>query len=225
MKRFLIAVAIFLGALIAAAALLWSSRKTVACYFLTKGLHVPVSMGSLDISTGQANIAKFWIGNPPLSRTKTAFSSETIDINSTFKQLIGNPLTIDRIALNQVFIGVEMYNAKTKDNNWNHIASQDQGSAAKGRDYLIKTLVLDNLTVRVTQPNGSSKTYPTIKHMEFHNISSDTGFPIDEIEKAIFNMVIKDLIRQLNLDQLLEQFNVPAAPLKLLPNLFGSDAP
>ena len=222
MKKILVVAAIFIAALLAATVLVWSSRKTVACYYLTKGLHVPVSMNTLDIASGQASITKFWIGNPPLSRTKTAFSSEIIDINTTFKKIVANPLVVDRIALNQVFVGVEIYNGKTKDNNWNHIASQDKNSSSKGRDYLIKTLVLDNLTVRVTQPDGSSKTYPTIKHMEFHNISSETGFPIDEIEKAIFNLVIKDLIRQLNLDQLLEQFNIPTTPAKLLPGLFGS---
>ena len=65
----------------------------------------------------------------------------------------------------------------------------------------------------MTKADGSFKRYPTIPRMEFHNISSETGFPISEIEKAIFDLVMKDLFRKLQLDQLLRTID----PLKNLP--------
>ena len=55
------------------------------------------------------------------------------------------------------------------------------------------------------QPNGQVKRYPTIPSMEFHNISDETGFPVSEIEKAIFNQVLKNLYQQLDLQNTLKQ--------------------
>jgi hypothetical protein len=61
--------------------------------------------------------------------------------------------------------------------------------------------------VELTQANGKVKRYPTIKQMEFYNISSATGFPVEEIEKAIFEMMMKDIFKKLQLDQLFKTIN------------------
>ena len=89
-------------------------------------------------------------------------------------------------------------------------------------DYLIKKLILTHLTVELVQANGKVQRFPTIQRMEFHNISSETGFPIDEIEKAIFKMMMQELMQKFNLDDLLNPFKaVPEnSPLKYLPQLF-----
>ena len=57
--------------------------------------------------------------------------------------------------------------------------------------------------------------------MEFHNISSESGFPIAEIEKAIFKLVMQDIFKQFDLLQKLPLQNVPGGgALKSIPNLF-----
>ena len=110
-----------------------------------------------------------------------------------------------------IFIEIEFYNASGEDNNWARILSRNDKEEKISRDYMIHTLILKNLTVEVTQSNGKVKRYPTIQEMEFHNISSATGFPIDEIEKAIFDLMIKEVFKKLLLDQLLKTIN-PIAP-------------
>jgi hypothetical protein len=221
MKKVLLVVAIAFAAIVAVALLAWINRSSLAARMISKTLHVPVKIQALEFSPGQALIANLWIGNPPRSKTKTSFSTERIDFAGSWRQLRADPLTIDQIVLSQIFVGIEIYDSNSKDNNWARMLKQDKPGATSDRDYLIRRLVLNNLTVRVTQPNGTVKTYPTIPRMEFRNISSATGFPIEEIEKAIFKMVLKDLFQQLNLDQLLDSFNIPSAPIKLLPSLFG----
>ena len=129
-------------------------------------------------------------------------------------------MTIDEIVVRDIFVGVEFYDSKQKESNWNYILATDEKKEKKGeKDYLIRKLVLYNLTVQVTQSNGQVKRYPTIPKMEFYNISSETGFPIDQIEKAIFNLVLKDLFKKLNLDQILKD-QLQKVPSKYLPQLF-----
>lgn len=200
MRKLLWFLLVLILGLCVAAAVVWMNRTDIAAHFLSKGLHVPVTIQSLEIGNNQSTIEKLWVGNPSQSKTNTSFSAETIQINATMKELRGNPLVIEEIDLKNVFIGVEKYGTTTDDNNWAHILQSDKAPKKQGRDYLIKTLILENLTVAVTDADGKTKQYPTIPRMEFHNISSETGFPVSEIEKAIFKMVMKELIQKYSID-------------------------
>lgn len=214
MKKFLLGAALLILILLGAIVYLWGARTTVVAHFLSRQLNVPVTIRQLEIGARRAEIDRLWIGNPSGSRTSTSFSSELMTIDSTLNQILGNPLIIDEIDIADIFVGIEFYDASGKDNNWSRILDVDHIKKNQGsKDYLIRRLVLTNLTVQVTKADGSVKRYPTIPRMEFHNISSETGFPISEIEKAIFDLVMKDLFRKLQLDQLLRTID----PLKNLP--------
>jgi hypothetical protein len=218
-KILLILALIILGAIIASF-VAWANRANIAANFLSRNLHVPVTIRSLEISRTETDITRLWIGNPPRSKTSTAFSAETIAIISTYKEIMGDPLIIEEIDISNVYVGLEYY--RGKETNWDYILGDGSKGkkGGKGRDYLIRTLILENLTVEVTQPDGKIKRYPTIARMEFHNISSDSGFPIEEIEKAIFNLMMQDLFKKLPLDQIFKQ--IPGgSPLQYLPGLFN----
>lgn len=211
--------AILILGITAAAAYVWIARADLAARFLSKGMNVPVTIQSLDLSTNEATINNLWIGNPPKSKTDTAFSSRTIQIEASLKELRGDPLTIKLIELKNIAVGIEKYSKDSSDNNWAHILSDGHPSKKQDRNYLIETLILKNLTVSVTDADGKTKQYPTIARMEFHNISNETGFPVSEIEKAIFKLVMKELFKQYAVD-LLKSFdpnqviNAPNNPLK-----------
>ncbi len=222
MKKVLALIAFCLVLAVAAAVVGWSMKTQIAAHFIGKQLHVPAEVGSFDLSSTRASLRELWIGNPPGSRTKTSFTARDVTIDSTWGQLRGDPLVIDEIDLDTIFVGVEFYNRDGKDNNWSRMLSKEaKESKGSQRGYLIKTLVLSNLTVQVTQADGSTKRYPTIAHMEFHNISSETGLPLDQIEKAIFQLVLKELFQKLDLNQVLDTINAikGGAPIRL-PKLF-----
>lgn len=214
MKKFLLGAALLILVLLAASLYLWGAKTSVVAHFLSRQLNVPVTIHQLDMSSRRASIDRLWLGNPPGSRTSTSFSSQTMTIDSTLDQILGNPLIIDEIDIADIFVGIEFYDASGTDNNWSRILDVEHIKKKKdSKDYLIRRLILTNLTVQVTKADGSVKRYPTIPRMEFHNISSETGFPISEIEKAIFDLVMKDLFRKLQLDELLRTID----PLKNLP--------
>jgi len=223
MRKILFCLALFICAILIASLIAWVNRAHIAAHYLAKQLHVPVTIRSLEITRTEADIARLWIGNPPRSQTSTSFSAETVAILSNVDQIMGDPLIIEEIDIANIFIGLEYYGGK--ETNWTHILDDrsHRKKRKKERNYLIRTLILENLTVEVTKADGSIKRYPTIPRMEFHNISDETGFPIEEIEKAIFNLMMKDLFKKLNIEDLLKQlpFSPGGSPLKYLPDLFN----
>lgn len=197
----------------------WTFRASLAAHFISNHLKVPATIQSLDLSKTKADLANLWIGTPPRSKTSTSFSAENIEVDAEMLHVLQNPLIIERIEISNIFVGLEYY--KNGSTNWTYMLGGDSPNTgkSKGRDYLIKTLVLKNLTVEVMQANGQKKQYPTIARMEFHNISSETGIPIKEIEKAIFKLMIKDIMDKFDL---LNPLNIPGnTPLKYLPGLFN----
>ena len=52
--------------------------------------------------------------------------------------------------------------------------------------------------------------FPTIEKLEFYNISDETGFPIEEVEKAIAHAILKSVFQKFNLLHLIQ------APVKII---------
>lgn len=218
MRKPLLFIACFILGVLALGWLAWENKSRLAAHFISNHLHAPVTIQSLDIEQTQIDIANLWIGTPRHFRTSTSFSAETIEVDTNVKQILDDPLIIDKIDISNIFVGLEYL--RNGETNWSYMLKTTSPSSKKGRDYLIRTLVLENLTVEVTQANGQKKRYPTIPRMEFYNISSETGFPVAEIEKAIFNLMMKNILDKFNL---LKQLPIPSnSPLKVIPNLFGS---
>jgi hypothetical protein len=172
----------------------------VAAQLLSSQLGVPVKIHTLEIYSQGADLLQIWVGNPSQSRSQTAFSAASIHVQTSVSQIFADPLIIDEIIISDIFIGVEYYNKKKSKSNWATILGE-KSSKKPSRDYLIRTLRFNRLTVEVMQANGTKKSY-TLPQMEFHNISSETGFPVGEIEKAIFQQVLQGLIQQLDLNQI-----------------------
>jgi len=203
MKKFFLISLGALALLVVFCLFAWANKTNFTASYFARELGVPVRMQTLHIHTGGADVSRFWVGNPPRAKTSTAFSSDTIQIATTFSQLVGETLVIDDIALADIYVGIEYYSSNKKKSNWDEIFSnRPEKSDQNGRDYLIKTLTLDRMKIEVVDAKGGVKTY-TLPHMEFHNISRETGFPIGEIEKAIFNQIIQQLIQKFTLDQLM----------------------
>jgi len=212
MRKCILIIACLLLVLCAASWLAWASKANILAQFLSRHMHVPVTIQTFDLAKTSAEIDQFLMGNPPRSKTASSFSAQTTAIKADMTQILANPLIIDQIEISNIFVGVEYY--KDGSTNWDYIL-KTKAPKKQGRDYLIRTLVLENLTVEVTSADGKTKRYPTLKRMEFHNISSASGFPIAEIEKAIFKLVMQDIFKQFDLLQKLP-IN---SPIKYLPNL------
>jgi hypothetical protein len=201
MKKVLIFLFLFLTVVVVALLILWNQRSALVSRFLSSQLNVPVSIQQIDIAKNHADIIKLHIGNPPKSQTKTAFQSDLISISASLKGLRGDPLIIEEIHIQNILLGLESYNVSGTETNWTEILRPKirKEKPAK-RGWLVKKLTLNNLTVEQTKMDGKTTRYPTLQKLEFENISDETGFPIEEIEKAIFNTVLRSVFQNLGID-------------------------
>jgi hypothetical protein len=198
----------------------WNMRAPLTARIIHSHLGVPVSIETLDLTRQKATIKNLTIGNPPHFHSPISFTAGLIDIASTIQQIRSNPLIIDEIIMDDLLVNIEKQNSN--QTNWNEILSQKTESSKIQRHYLIKSLILRNLNVQITEENGKVKQYPTIDYMAFQNISDETGFPVNEIEKAIFNKMMQNLYQKLDLEKMLQPL-IPGGqylPKGLLPNLF-----
>lgn len=205
-------------------ALLWTNRARVLTYLLSKHFHFPVYVEQLEIKKNAIIINTFILQNPPGSEMRQALYIERIEINTTLKDLWRKPLSINNIELGNISLWIEFYNSAGTDNNWKRIIVEDKDPPDPKdlqETYLIKRLALNHLQVYLKKRHGVLVKFPVIPHLEFHNISNQTGFPLDEIEKALMHVVLKSIFNTFGLGNLLKTLN----PFELVPKLFPFSFP
>ena len=217
MKKLFILLPSFILLLIIIVIIGWFNIPNILAYILSNKFNVTVTIGNVNISKNNLLIKELSIKNPKGSKTNTAFYSKEIDIRTTLKNLKSEELTIKSLNFNNNIIGIEFYNKTGKDNNWNRILKSKNSKNKIKRKYLIKKLILNNLTVILTKENSQKQTFPTIEKLEFYNISDETGFPIEEIEKAIAQTIIKSIFEKYNLLNLLKELSPTNLIKKITP--------
>jgi hypothetical protein len=169
---------------------LWFMKTPIMSSYLSKKLKVDISMGGVSISSTGMGIDKFSMNNPKGYQQEKAFTSEKIQADFSFSQLFGTPATIDRITLDNVFLGVVCRSPNCSSNNWTEIVAGIKQAEGKitHKEYLIKKIVMRNLHVQIlglSPALGGNKSV-TIPLIEFDNVSSKTGFPTEQLIAAIF---------------------------------------
>ena len=220
MKKFFIPFISLIVIIIIIGFILWFNIPNIIARKISKELSVPVSIENVILSKHNMIIEELDVGTPKGSKTKSSFSSRIIDVETSLKHLRGETLTINSLTFENNIISVEFYNATGTSNNWTTIMSTPTKSKKQTqRKYLIKKLTLTNINVVLTKANGQKQTFPTIDKLEFNNITDETGFPIDEIEKAIANAILKSVFQKFNILHLLD--NIPPVNVikKIIPLL------
>ena len=190
-------------------------RAKVISFLLKRDFKIPVSIQKIERKNNKLVATKVQIENLKKKNSPGAFYSAEASLVTTLKNLFGNTLTIDSLHFKDVDIYIEYYNKSGSENNWSDIINVETGTSKKQRPYLIKTLIFENLYVTVYSNDGSAKKYPIIQKLVIDNVTSESGFPVDQIEKAIFNAVLKSIFKQLNLENLLRTIN----PKKSIPKI------
>lgn len=181
--------------LILAAIYLWVIKPQIFSSYLSKKLGVQVSMLAVKLRPSYLVITNFKIANPRGSWHPTAFSAKTVEADYQFKNVKGNPVIIDQITMNDVYLEVELYNADRSVNNWSKIADKISRDKQRDKQFIIKALYINNLDAEVYGLTGQAKELlgenPSrhVDHLEFYNISSEEGFPTEELIQQIFGDV------------------------------------
>ncbi len=190
MRQIFTIIASTVSALLIFFGVIWVFKANILAHYLSRSLHnAPVSIDSIGYKEDVFTVNRLSISTIAEPQ-KTAFFTKTLSVYANWKQLFKRPIVIDAIQAKDVYIHITLY--KDGSSNWSKILGKKESQSKNGAAYLIKQLSLKNLQVTVAS-SGKVKTYPIIDEITLYNISNETGFPIHEVEKAIFRLVLKKL--------------------------------
>lgn len=131
------------------------------------------------------------------SRSDVLFRARGIALDVSIRELTRTPLVIESIEISDISLYIESY--RNGSTNWDRLLSSP-AKAETGKPYLIQELVLKNLYVEMRRPDGRLQRFPVIESLVLYNISNETGFPIHEVEKAIFRLVLRKIFEDFGIN-------------------------
>lgn len=194
MKRAILTSIFFIILLLGGSYLIYLNISTIASNILTRKLDVTTTIKKIDLKPKQITLEDFEIKNPKGSSLHKAMSSQEIQIKTSFSQLIADPIIIDEIALNNVYVSLIISSDQKSACNWNILLKNMNRDKPKWysiqRTSLIKHLILKNITIEVQLYGKQPQTLSPIDKLEFYNIDVEKGIPTKEISNIIVSKMI-----------------------------------
>lgn len=202
---------------------LWLIKTPFVSAYFSRKMGVHVSLENASIGPHKTNLSWLKIANPKGFGNKAAFKAEETLITYRTNKLLTNPVEIDLIELDNVYVNVQLPSSDPGYNNWTALG-QDMPPSRKGRAVVIHKLVLNRLTIElegkfVDQYGIGGPRY--FDKMEFDEINSDQGFPTRELAGKIFETGGVGQYMQIFLKSVKDQLPKTLNPLKV----FGTEKP
>jgi hypothetical protein len=184
---------------------IWNYKTSLIQQIISKHLNnVPVYLEEFKITNNSLVFEDFFIGNYSNAKTGVSFGSKKIALKTNFYKIADNPFIIDSLTLKDTLIGIEYYNKDGSKNNWDTILKSFDYKELTKKKYLIKKIILKNLTVQVTDYKGKITKYPLIDTLVFYNLSDSDKYPINKIDKVILNTILRAVYARIGLGNLLD---------------------
>ncbi|NGX59171.1 MAG: hypothetical protein KR126chlam3_00318 [Chlamydiae bacterium] len=208
--RSLIIVLIIIAAIVVLFFLGWSRVPDMIANNLSKKLGVAVSIDSMNLRTARIDVNKLTIGNPRGYSLPKAFSAKEIKLHAPVTAYFSNDIVVEEIDVNDIYLGLEFDSTSSADGNWTRILKhyQDEADldAADGKKVTIKKLVCNNIRTELlfrTQ-SGNIKKLPNIDQIVLTNITTEGGFPVDQLMSSILGQMLKEVFIQQNLNNMIK---------------------
>jgi uncharacterized protein involved in outer membrane biogenesis len=211
----------------------WSRVPDMLADHLTEKMGVSVHIDDVRVSMNDIKIEKLDIGNTPGSILPKAFSAQEITIKAPLLKYTDTDIVIEEVHIDNIYLGLEFDSISGTEGNWTRIMqnlqqSMTTESESTKRTVLIKKIILTNISTDLVYHKGSKgvKHLPMIARMELDNISTEGGFPVDQIANSVLGQMLKEIFVRENLKNMLnnmikEPFKTPGKAVKTFKGLFG----
>lgn len=222
---------VFLVLLIVLFFVFWSKVPDMVASNLSKKLHVQVSIGDMGLTPRSITVNQFQMGNPAgYNSLPKAFSSNSMKISAPLTEYFKKQIVIEEVHIDDIYLGLEFDSISGTNGNWTVIMSsfasakeQEKQKKAGQKSVLIKKLVFTNISTYLvfTKEKIGIKRLPKIDRMEFYNVSSEGGFPMDQLLNSVLGQMLRSVFEKENLKNMLkEMLENPQDTLKLFKDLF-----
>lgn len=198
----------------------WIFRVEVATKVLSNALNMRVEMSDLNIEWNKVTFQNLKIQD---TQNETSFSAASFSIDFLFSELFGNPLTIEKIKIqngelrikmlpldmdNLKELGSKVTDLKSLSTAWStfrnpfkdkKVATQEK----KGRAYLIKNLTATQFQVQIEDSwwNGKNLQFPLL---ELRDLNSGDSMGLRAMTQIFFQAVMTKVVEQKK-----EGFSIP----------------
>ncbi len=229
----------------------WSRAPDIISKNLTEKLGVKVEIEDMTLGMSDITLENFEINNIPKGLLNKAFTSQTISIVAPLRMYLNEKIIIEKIQLDNVYLGLEFTSSTSTQGNWTQIMSNLQNSTGSvksngkkskkpiqsptkppaspsNKSVLIKELIINDISVDLVylSSNSKIKKLPKIKQIIIKNISSEEGFPLDQLTQSVLGQMLQQVFIKENLKNMMESFLPESSPLNPLIepfiDLFGS---
>ena len=215
----------------------WKMAPKFISHKLSEETKVSVSIEDIYFGLSSIKIKNIRVGNPPHSLLKEALKVKTLKIDAPISRFFDEKIIIDKMELNEVYLGLEFESRTSTKGNWSTImknlkSSTDQGkkqasSQGKTKSVLIKKLIITDLNIDLIYQTGDQKkrTLKPIRRIEFENISSEGGLPTAQIMDIVLSEMLRNVFSKEGLKNMLENLITPdkssKKPADILKGLFS----
>lgn len=209
-------VIVLLAASIVVGIIGWFNLPSILSSKLTNRFKVQVNVGNLMLNWNKFGLEDFSISNPKGSIISTALKVGSAAAYAPLTRYLSSDIVVDEILIKDVYIGLEFNSATGSDGNWtvlinnllNARKTTSEGNKREAtRNILIKRVVIENINTDVVfkgSKNPSVNHLKTIDKLEFKNISSSGGFPIDQIMNSVLGQMLESIFLKENLKNMLD---------------------
>lgn len=184
----------------------------IAAGHLKKTLQVAVSIDSISLGLNNIKVEQIQIGNPPGYALPKAFSAREIDSLAFVTQYFKKEVIIDEVTVNDIYLGLEFDSPISIKGNWTVLMdnlaqslAQSEEDESSPRTVLIKRLILTNINTQLFfRGKGASQNLPLIDRIEFTNITSTGGIPIDQLVASILGQMLQSIFVKNHLQNMID---------------------
>jgi hypothetical protein len=198
-----------LAPLCLAAFVLYARLPAMISDKVSKALETPVSLQKVALGLSNITLKNLVVSNVPKSVLPNAFSAGTISFNAPLTNYVKDDIVIEEIDMDDVYLALEFESPTNTKSNWNTLmkplASKSSNATPSKKTVLIKTLVITNIRVDlVYKSKGANvKALPPIDKIVLTNISSEEGFPMDQLMNSVLGQMLKSVFIRQNLQDAL----------------------
>lgn len=192
--------------------LLWHKVPSYLSNQLSNAFLTQVYIGDASLSPDTIALKKIVIGSPKNSTLPKSFSCQKLSIETWLHEYFKNRVEIEEIVLDQVYLGLEFDSAQSTNGNWTILMqnlknSQNTHQSHSNKSFLIKKLTVKNIQCQVLykdRKNGLFDLKP-IDELTFTNISTENGFPIEQLMDSVLGQTLKEIFIRENLKDMLNK--------------------
>jgi hypothetical protein len=204
--------------------LMWNQVPRKLAQTLSNALQTSVLIGDATIAPSRIGLQKIIINSPRKSQLSKAFSCENLNVNAPILEYIKDDIVIDLIELDDVYLGLEFDSPQSATGNWTRLmdnlskSTDKEDPSRSSKNILIKKLRITNIKCQVVYLNKNDRpiNLKPIAVLEFDNISSSSGFPVEQLSNSVLGKMLKQVFIQENLTDMLNKW---VNPKESVPNI------